>query len=127
MLRDSEWFMEVLRAAAEADAPDWWIGAGVIRGAIPPAAQSQQHQGSGKTFRRGSTQHEARGVMSRRSCRSAIEPSFRHPEVEGACGQAREQRIRPGESSRTTARHAPIESLYELLDPVRNRAPEEVS
>lgn len=31
LLRGSDWFMEVLRTAADVNAPDWWIGAGVLR------------------------------------------------------------------------------------------------
>jgi uncharacterized protein len=31
VLRGCDWFMEVLRTAADVDAPNWWIGAGVIR------------------------------------------------------------------------------------------------
>jgi uncharacterized protein len=31
LIRGSDWFMDVLRAARDCDPPDWWIGAGVIR------------------------------------------------------------------------------------------------
>jgi hypothetical protein len=34
LLRGDPWRMDVLRAAAELDLPDWWIGAGFLRNAI---------------------------------------------------------------------------------------------